>query len=325
MSMAFMGKGFAQALLGFSPGVEREKWILSVFRSQGLVSYGGGGLFSKITTSEMIDGKLQTLELSVSPFVASIGTDEDPFPFPAWPWTYQTIADSIDCLLPTRKICLLVAKQAKVSIDPHPFPTKNPSGVDDGGKYNESSARFVESYESISHDLSVAQSIGEYAPGQLVSGMKKDVVVGPALDGSRVAIFGWFRAKPPVADDKSSRWQPYSTIHESTYADYSHSWRVVRRQGKLNGKNVNLDEICNDPKFHVLVSDQGPFPMRFPSAKAKSSSTAAKVSTAAGFVGGAALGAVAGGIVGGPVGAVLGGVAGAARGRRAGRNKEPLP
>jgi len=314
------GTEFGKALPP-TPGQERENFILSVAKAQGLVPI----TWKKIRIEQTLAGKLRVLEYEVSALPAAIGTVDDPFFFPAWPWTYQAIADGMKCILPTRKMCISIANVAQARIEPHPYtPT-------DGGKMNETSARFIESNNHIKKDLRSAQLAGKYVPGNLVTGLKKDVVVGPNLDGSKVAIFGWFRPGGKFKDDSASRWQPYSTVHESEYSDYSHSWEVVKESGTLDGSSVLLTDIATDKLFWTLLSDQGPFPLRFPNtsknvspppgypagtfAVVEPSKTVAKTAKSAGVVGGIAFGGTIGFAVGGPIGGVVGAVFGAALGR----------
>lgn len=321
------GSDFAHILVaGDLFGVEREIAILRAASTPAnIAGVGGGGLWSTIISQATIAGKTRVLRMKCSPLPFSIGTNADPFLTPAWPWTYQRIANDLDAVLPTKRMCMLVAKQADIRISPRPYPTNNADGKPDGGKYNESSARYVQSDTTILKDLTAEK---EYSPGKLVSGAKKDVVVGPGLDGKYVAIFGWFHRSGNGNDAPADRWQPYSTIHTSDYADYSHGWRVFRRKADLDGDVVDLNDIATDKLLHVLVSDQGPFPLLFPNklpsappppgfppSGSKVGDSSPPSTKKSGVVGAALLGGSVGFFVGGPVGAAFGAVLGGALGR----------
>ncbi len=52
--------------------------------------------------------------------------------------------------------------------------------------------------------------------------------------------------------------------HDAGYCDYSHGCDLVHYDAYINGMMVPFDDVCMDPKFNVLVSDQGPFNPTFP-------------------------------------------------------------
>jgi hypothetical protein len=108
-------------------------------------------------------------------------------------------------------------------------------------------------------------------PGDhLTIGYKKSIVVGPNLDGSKVAIYG---GAGGTADPPWNVIQPYSTIHTSDYSDYSHGIVLVSRKAELDGEPVDLrlDVFgSKDPAIYGLVSDQGRFDPIFPNAGPKS-------------------------------------------------------
>ena len=96
------------------------------------------------------------------------------------------------------------------------------------------------------------QSAGA-APGTLISGHKKDVVLTTRLASNRgrVAIYGWHqRNGQPI--------QPLSTVHGAGYADYSHGVRLVSRTAFLNGQSVDLRTLMADPRYAGLLSSEGP-------------------------------------------------------------------
>lgn len=218
------------------------------------------------------------LTFYVKPDYFSIGTDSDFRRVAMTPMTAQQIADEHHAILPTRKIVNLI----------YDASDKLPSRTIPPGKDMESSARFAQ------HDA----LIGKLPVGQLHAGHKKDVVVGPNLDGSRVAIYGW------QPDPKVFPHQPYSTIHSSSYVDYSHGVRLVSRKALLDGREIDLLEAFADPKLVPLVSDQGSFVPYFPSKDLEFRPVAS------GPLAPALIGAALGAAFGGPFGAAIGIAAG---------------
>ncbi len=315
---ALTGTDIGAALLPLT-GLSRELAVLSAVQAALVAPQ-----WCTVRSVASLAGKTRTLEIDVDALPLRVGTASDWLLVPAWPWTYQRVADALGCGLLTRKIALLVAQQAGARIEPHPFSASELTTVD--GKTvpaNETTARYVASNGVIRTQLA---ALPGYVPGQLVSGAKKDVVIGPNLDGGKVAIFGWFHAAGPQTDTDAGRWQPYSTVHESTYVDYSHGGRLVRRQGRLDGSPVDLGELMTDKVLWPLVSDQGPMTWRFPNAPKVLAPPAgfptdpvAPPATGMGSAAGAAalglVGGVVGGLIGGPPGAVVGTLFGAAIGR----------
>lgn len=222
----------------------------------------------------------------VSPDYFAIGTDDDYLRVAMTPRTAQAIASTYGAILPSRKMVGDIYRAAHLKLKSQPFPPD---------------AKMETTQRMIDHD----KVIGIHSPASLIAGHKKDIVVGPDLDGSKVAIYGW------QPDPKVFPHQAYYIGHGSYYADYSHGVRLVSRNALLNGKPLDLVEAFRDPALVALVSDQGSFVPFFPSKGASWPS-----GTAGGGGGGVLAGAALGMALGGPVGAVLGGVAGAVLGKK---------
>jgi hypothetical protein len=93
------------------------------------------------------------------------------------------------------------------------------------------------------------------APGALVSGHKKDVVLTNRLIRShgKIAIYGWHRPSGiPI--------QPLSTIHGANYADYSHGIRLVSDIVLIDDEPRSIYDVLEDPKLASIVSDEGAIP-----------------------------------------------------------------
>lgn len=104
------------------------------------------------------------------------------------------------------------------------------------------------------HHRTVAQQQAQAGahPGDLIAGHKKDVVITPRLDQKpqSVAIYGWHQPNGKAI-------QPLSTIHENTYADYSHGVRLVGSTLSINGTPYSTTEVLRHPQWSRLLSDEG--------------------------------------------------------------------
>ena len=90
--------------------------------------------------------------------------------------------------------------------------------------------------------------------GDLTAGHQKDLVISNRLTQKpdRVAIYGWHQQNgKPI--------QGLSTVHESTYADYSHGVRLVRNRVLVDGQPTTVAAVLADPVLQPLLSDEGAF------------------------------------------------------------------
>ena len=222
-----------------------------------------------------IKGVGHELELLVAPDYFALGTDDDPFRVGREsPYCAQSVADYYDSILPSTKILREIQKQANpkfaytdVKVAPYNIPLAK-----------------IETHNALVAANNLANKLFEKAglvPGdndESAIGYRKSIVVGPGLDGSKVAIYGgrWTSAGAIV--------QPYSTIHEAMYSDYSHGITLVSRKAKLDGDDVDLRDdvfLSDDPSVYGLVIDlakaegvgapQVRFDPVFPNGKSKAS------------------------------------------------------
>jgi hypothetical protein len=189
------------------------------------------------------------LKLLVAPDYFAVGTDDDPFRVgKETPMLAQKVADHYDSILPSTKILRKIQEQAS--------PKWSYTDVK-SAPYNIPLAK-IETHQALVAANNLANKLFEKAgidPGEedeTQIGYRKAIVVGPDLDGSRVAIYGgrWSAAGNIV--------QPYSTIHEAEYSDYSHGLVLVSRKAELDGEWVDLrDDVFGDknPAIHGLVID----------------------------------------------------------------------
>jgi hypothetical protein len=87
---------------------------------------------------------------------------------------------------------------------------------------------------------------------------------GPVNDGY-LHFTGWYKLDGYGWQDQGYNPVDATGGHEASYADYSHGCDLVYCYCTVNDEPFTFDELCNHPKLHVLVSDQGPFNPRHPS------------------------------------------------------------
>lgn len=186
------------------------------------------------------NGSTAQITLCVTPDYLALGSDADNVRIPLGLRAATRLGDAFNMLLPTPRMVDLIYRAADVRLSPRPMPA---------GPQMRSTDYLMR------HDATVdaqARRAGA-APGTLISGQKKDVVLTTRLIAKpgRVAIYGWHRANgQPI--------QPLSTVHGAGYADYSHGVRLVSRTAFLDGKPVDLRSLIASPRYAGLLSDEGP-------------------------------------------------------------------
>lgn len=185
------------------------------------------------------DGKQHTGTVRVMPDYLAIGSDQDFVRIPMDPITAQRIADQTGTSLPTTKMVDDVYRQADVKLKPQPLPP---------------GAQMMSSDYYQRHNNLVEQQMASLGAqnGQLVAGNQKDLVISNLLTQhpDRVAIYGWHQPNgKPI--------QPLSTIHENTYADYSHGVRLVGGTMIVDGVERPVADVLRDPALAGLISKEG--------------------------------------------------------------------
>ncbi|APR86111.1 Hypothetical protein A7982_11460 [Minicystis rosea] len=102
------------------------------------------------------------------------------------------------------------------------------------------------------HQAKIEQQRAGRATGALLAGHKKDVVITNRLGWKpkSVAIFGWHQLNGvPI--------QPLSTVHENTYADYSHGIRLIHGEVLVDGAKRATADVLGDRILAPLLSDEG--------------------------------------------------------------------
>lgn len=197
-----------------------------------------------ITVKKQINGTEYTLEYFVTPDYLSVGHDTDHVLMPMTPILAQRIADRTNCMLPTAMMVDQIYAASALKLPPQPIPPD---------------AEMVSMQRFYQHNDSV-QSLRRPAMilfplGILVGGTKKDIVIDVRIYSQLkkncpkpVVIYGWHRLNGiPI--------QPAYNGHGETYADYSHGVRLVQRMAKINGADISLTDIVQDPVYHQLISD----------------------------------------------------------------------
>lgn len=240
------GSEFGSSIMAVK-GEAREGAILQAFLAGHMPDWFTKQSWHPVEVEADIKGVTRRLIYFVANDYFSIGTNADFLRMPARPKTYQTIASSIGAILPSRRIVNAIWGTAEAKVDPNPLYIKGASDLHDTEPFITVNTRINEQLKKMSR----------WPTTSLVAGDKKDVCIGPGLDGSRVSIYGWHQLNgKPI--------QPYPGPHNFEHVDYSHGGRMVSRAAFLDGVPVDLASIFMDKDLHVLVSDQGPFPPFFP-------------------------------------------------------------
>lgn len=191
-------------------------------------------------SAKSADGQQLQATAYVTPDYLAIGSDDDYVLVPMSPLTAQAIADQSQTTLPTRKLVDQIYAQAEVKLAPSPQkPGPQMMSTDYYARHNATIAGQRE-------------RAGQQ-PGQLTAGHKKDVVITNRLEQKpkSVAIYGWHQPNgKPI--------QPLSTLHENTYADYSHGVRLIGPEITINGVSHSTASVLQDRQLAVLLSDEGP-------------------------------------------------------------------
>jgi hypothetical protein len=184
-------------------------------------------------------GEKITALIWVTPDYLAIGSDEDFLRIPLSYPSAVAAAQAFDCVLPTRKIVDAVYKQATCHLKPDPLPP---------GPKMRSSEYYLKHREMIRAQRKAAGC----APGELVSGHKKDIVLTNRLNDKpgRIAIYGWHKKN-------SEPIQPLSTVHGERYADYSHGVRLIYKTVWINGQPRSILEVLQDPRLADVLTYEG--------------------------------------------------------------------
>ncbi len=237
---ALSGSEFASRESTIS-GPEREQAILD--------QLAGGNLPDFLRRLKQVqlgrwcaNGRRITASIFVMPDYLSIGSDRDFLLIPMALETAKKIAAQFGFILPTKKMVDAIFRRSAYHFPPEPMSP---------GPQMRSTAYYARHDETIKEQRQVLS----YPPGTLVSGHKKDVVLTNRLAQriGRIAIYGWHRLSGiPI--------QPLSTVHQASYADYSHGIRLVSETVLIAGQPRSIYDVLEDPKLAGVLSDEGAIP-----------------------------------------------------------------
>lgn len=190
-------------------------------------------------TKTLSDGRSHTITYKVMPDYLAVGTNDDFVRVPMSSTAAQRIAERFNCILPTTQMVDDIYRNAQTRLAPQPMP---PGASMTTNEYFAEHQRRVEQ---------AARSAG-HTNGQLIAGHKKDIVISNRLNSNpgRVAIYGWHQTNGrPI--------QSLSTVHEASYADYSHGVRLIQKTVVVDGREMNIEDVLRDPVLSGLLSNEG--------------------------------------------------------------------
>lgn len=237
---AISGSEFIKLIdtLGFE---QREELIANEILSGNIP-----GMLRKFRTIEYnasdAEGTRHKVELYILPDYLAIGSDSDFVRIPMGPLTAQKIADSLYCSMPTALIVDKIAASSEGAIEPFPFRPLGDRNT------------WPITFEDSNNAINALYKAKGYRPGQLISGLKKDVIItnkiaGDTLRGNHVTIYGWHYPD-------GSRIQPSNNVHVNYYVDYSHGIRLIYRTIKIDGVEYDIQQALKDPLLFKLLSDE---------------------------------------------------------------------
>jgi hypothetical protein len=178
-----------------------------------------------------------TATIWVMPDYLAIGSDDDFLRIPLSYDAATAIASEYGFALPTPKMVDAIYAQSALHLEPQPLPA---------GRMMSSNSYYLD------HQTMIQKQLWGQPQDALVAGHKKDLVLTNRLrrNPHRVAIYGWHRR-----DGKPI--QPLSTVHQASYADYSHGIRLVSTTVQINGTPRSIYDVLEDPELAPLLTDEG--------------------------------------------------------------------
>jgi len=220
------------------PLAEREEEIFRAVASGNIPGFLRNTVTLKGEFSDSA-GTIHCVEYEVMPDYISVGSDENFCRIPMNPHTAQQLANLFGASLLTAKLSDHVYSEAAVRLTPYNYIPV--------GNANELVSKFAEHNAQIEQQFSAAG--GKH--GQLVAGIKKDVIISARLDNqkNKVVIYGWHKPDgKPV--------QPVYSGHVDWYVDYSHGIRFMNNQVIIDGKATLLTVVLRDPVLYNIFSDE---------------------------------------------------------------------
>ncbi len=218
-----------------TPGPARETAILEAVRR------------GDIATPRWIEiqstYKDHTATFFVSADALRVGDDEDSIRVNVSARTAQKIADSLECVLPTPKLCDLIWEQAEVKLPPSIQKPDATMG---------NTSRMVLHHKTVEDKVAGREG--------LIENVGKHWVLTNRLTWRRnvAANYGWYDDASPRWSGKHRLWQTLGTAHNLDHVDYSQVQRLVQRRCIVDGEERDIVDIMRDVKLAGLVSSEGP-------------------------------------------------------------------
>jgi hypothetical protein len=184
-------------------------------------------------------GKMYAVVYETMPDYLAVGNDLDYCRIPMNPCTAQRVADLFGGSLLTSKLSDHLYQMAAVKLTPFFYTPE--------GNANELPSKFE------THNAQIEKQLNESGgkKGQLVAGIKKDVILSNRLDTQhgKVVIYGWHHP-----DGKPI--QPVYSGHVDWYVDYSHGIRLINNQVLVDEKTYLFSDLLKDPLLFKIFSDE---------------------------------------------------------------------
>ena len=232
---AIGGAEFIRRTAGLSI-LERDRAVVAEIEKGNVPSFLNH-LRPVTVNSKAASGRDVTATVWVTPDYLAIGSDDDFFYVPLNYYSATLIAARLGCVLPTPRIVDAIYDQSVHHLKPAPLPASPLMGTN---------LYMAEHKEKVD-----AQRRG-FAPGDLISGHKKDLVLTNRLAElpGRVAIYGWHLATGrPI--------QPLSLVHGARYVDYSHGVRLVASMVDVGGVARSIYDALQDSSLASALSREG--------------------------------------------------------------------
>jgi hypothetical protein len=217
---------------------EREEEIYKAIASGNIPGF----LRNSITLDgEFADsaGIMHRVIYEAMPDYLAVGNDSDYCRIPMNPHTAQRLATLFGGSLITSKISDHIYLKAEIKLKPFNYIPV--------GNANELVTKFEDHNTQIEKQFSEAGG----RRGQLVAGIKKDVILSARLADrpDRVVIYGWHKLDGiPI--------QPVYSGHVDWYVDYSHGIRFINNQVMIDSRPVLFTDILKDPVLYKIFSDE---------------------------------------------------------------------
>ena len=217
---------------------EREEEIFKALSAGNMPEF----LRATVTLEDVFTDALgisHSVQYEVMPDYLAVGDETDFCRIPMNPHTAQRLATLFGGSLITSKLSDHIYNKARVKLLPFPYKPI--------GNANETVGKFAD------HNAQIEKQKAEAGGrnGQLLSGIKKDVILSSRLAErtDRVIIYGWHKSDgTPI--------QPVYSGHVDWYVDYSHGIRLINKQVFIDGKPFLLSEVLKDPVLYKLLSNE---------------------------------------------------------------------